>query len=127
MDYSRKTGEFRMREHIFPKVSRIAMTYVVSVFIGLVQEIDRTAGVKAVKPATKGSGAWPPEVGVQRVVWNNGNGLGNASLLASATGSGLCRIDWLSGKWLKDRLPYYGIEGIRNERDEDDQMDEDSE
>ena len=49
------------------------------------QEIDRTAGIKAVKPATKGSGAWPPEVGVQRVVWNNGNGLANAPLLASAT------------------------------------------
>lgn len=90
------------------------------------QEIDRTTGAKAVKPATKGSGAWPSEIGVQRVVWNNGNGLANAPLLASSTGCGLCRVDWLEGRWLRDRIPYYGIEGIRNEVEADDEMEEES-
>lgn len=49
------------------------------------------------------------------MVWNSGNGLGNASLLASATGCGLCRIDWLTGKWHKDNMPYKTIEVIRAE------------
>ena len=77
------------------------------------------------KPADKSSGAWSPEVGVQRVVWNNGNGLSNASLLASTTGCGLCRIDWLTGKWMGDRVPYSGIQGIRNEVEADDEMEDD--
>ena len=29
------------------------------------------------------TGAWPCEVGVHRVVWNNGNGLASSSLLAA--------------------------------------------
>jgi transcription factor C subunit 6 len=36
-------------------------------------------------------------------------------LLASATGSGLCRVDWLSGRWFRDRVPYYDIERMRGE------------
>ena len=36
------------------------------------------------------TGAWPCEVGVHRVVWNNGNGLASSSLLAAGTASGLC-------------------------------------
>lgn len=64
----------------------------------------------------KASGAWSPEVGVTRVAWNQGNGLANACWLASATASGLCRVDWLVGKWLQeDKIPYSGIEGIRGE------------
>lgn len=63
---------------------------------------------------------------MQRVVWNNGNGLAHAPLLASATGNGLCRVDWLMGRWLKERIPYYGVEGIRNEVEADDEMEEDS-
>lgn len=47
-------------------------------------------------------------------------------MLASATASGLCRIDWLAGRWSRDRVPYTGIEGIRGEVDADDDMDEDS-
>lgn len=82
---------------------------------------DRSSATRAksknpdfhVKPV--GTGAWSPEVGVHRVVWNTGNGLSNAHLLASATGSGLCRIDWLTGRWLKDKIPYYDIERMRGE------------
>lgn len=68
----------------------------------------------------RGTGVWPREVGVQRVVWNSGNGLAAAGMLASATGSGLCRVDVLSGRWLKERsvkMPYGGIENIRLEAD----------
>ena len=74
-----------------------------------------------------GTGAWPPEVGIHRVVWNDGNGLARTPLLASATGSGLCRVDWLLGKWGRDPLPYNGVEGMRAETggdfDEDDESD----
>lgn len=62
-----------------------------------------------------GTGAWPAQVGVQRVTWNTGGGLGRAPLLASATGSGLCRIDWLLGRMLRNKQSYGGIHGIRKE------------
>ena len=65
-------------------------------------------------PTPTNAGAWAPEVGVQRVAWNNGNGLGNSQLLVSGTGSGLCRIDWLGGRWFKDQtLGPDGIEALR--------------
>lgn len=62
-----------------------------------------------------GTGVWPPSIGVHRVTWNCGNGLAAASLLASATGTGLCRVDRLDGRWLKGKVPYHGIEAIRRE------------
>ena len=62
---------------------------------------------------------------MHRVVWNGGNGLANAPCLASATASGLCRVDWLTGRWIQDRMPYYSVEGIRNEIEADDEMDSD--
>ena len=65
------------------------------------------------------TGVWPPEVGVHRVAWNSGNGLGCASLLASGTRSGLCRVDWLRGRWFRDKIPYVNIPNMRKEVDED--------
>lgn len=61
------------------------------------------------------TGVWPPEIGVHRVTWNNGNGLGGAPLLASATASGLCRVDWLMGRWIKDKTPYVSVPKMRKE------------
>ena len=61
------------------------------------------------------TGAWPQEVGVQLVTWNSSNGLANSGLLASATGSGLCRVDYLWGRWYKDKRPYVDIDSIRME------------
>lgn len=72
-----------------------------------------------------GTGAWPREVGVHRVVWNNGNGLGAAALMAAGTASGLCRVDVLWGRWLKDKIPYGGVAGVRME--DGDAMEVDSE
>ena len=49
------------------------------------------------------------------MAWNNGNGLASSGLLASATASGLCRIDNLWGRWIKDKVPYGNVENIRGE------------
>ncbi|KAI0362573.1 hypothetical protein OH77DRAFT_1467456 [Trametes cingulata] len=110
LDYSRALGEYRMLENFLPKETH-----------------NRPAASRQNKAVPVGTGAWPAEVGIHRVVWNDGNGLGRIPLLASATGSGLCRVDWLMGKWVKDQLPYTGIEGMRGERDgtfeEDDESD----
>lgn len=86
-------------------------------------------------PISSGTGVWPPEMGVHKVVWNSGNGPENVGLLASATASGLVRIDtkvW--GRWVKGkRFPYGGVLGARldaaaevgdDESEEDDDDDE---
>ncbi|KAH9950220.1 hypothetical protein B0H21DRAFT_561975 [Amylocystis lapponica] len=98
LDYSRKLGEYRMLEQFLPKEMR-----------------DRPTASRNKIALPVGTGAWPREVGVQRVVWNAANGLGRAGLLASGTGAGLCRVDWLGGHWMKGRIPYGGVEGIRKE------------
>lgn len=104
MDYSRKTGVYRMLDQFLP------------------QEIPDRSGFAKKKRKNdsesdipQGTGGWPAEVSVTRVVWNNGCGIGRAPLLASATASGLCRIDWLLGYFLEDVNPYNGVQYIRNE------------
>lgn len=118
MDYNRTTKEYRMLEQFFPQESQ-----------------DRGAAnnpknfkLKNTANDERGTGVWPKGVGVQRVVWNSGNGLGGAGILASATGAGLCRVDVLSGRWMKEktlRMPYGGIENIRLEREDDMDVDSD--
>ncbi|KAF9075115.1 hypothetical protein BDP27DRAFT_1315519 [Rhodocollybia butyracea] len=108
MDYNRTTKEFRMLEKFFPKETQ-----------------DRGAAnnpnnfkLKNNANEERGTGVWPREVGIHRVVWNSVGGLGGAGLLASATGSGLCRVDALTGRWLKEKsvkMPYGSIESIRLE------------
>ncbi|KAF8177239.1 hypothetical protein BJ912DRAFT_986062 [Pholiota molesta] len=97
MDYNRKTKEFRILDHFLPQES-----------------FDRTTATRVAKGKVKkrsdsaiptGTGAWPREVGVHRVVWNNGNGLASSAWTAAGTASGLCR----------DKIPYGGISGIRME------------
>ncbi len=61
-------------------------------------------------------------------MWNTGGGLAAASLLASGTACGLCRIDWLVGRTLNNKEPYGGVEIARKEvdgRDFDDSDDQD--
>ncbi|KAG6854374.1 hypothetical protein C0991_007365 [Blastosporella zonata] len=72
-----------------------------------------------IKADSAGTGAWPQEVGVHRVIWNSCNGLAASGLLASSTGSGLCRVDELWGRWIKGKVPYGGIEHIRGEMNDD--------
>jgi|ERR1700722_6675156 len=65
------------------------------------------------------TGVWPQQAGIHRVVWNDGNGLAAAGLLASGTASGICRVDWLQGRWMKGKVPYGSIVNIRKEMDAD--------
>jgi transcription factor C subunit 6 len=64
-----------------------------------------------------GGGAWPYEVGVHRAAWNSGSGIQSSPLLASGMFCGLCRIDWLPGRFYGDRVPYNDVETLRGERD----------
>ncbi len=89
LDYSRTDKRFRMLDRLKPR-----------------EMAERPGG---------GGGAWHPSVGVQRVAWHSGAGLAAAGLLASATGSGLCRVDFLEGKWFRERVPYERVEAIRLE------------
>jgi transcription factor C subunit 6 len=127
MDYNRKTKEFRILDHFLPQViqSFLKHTDQHSLLISCVQEsFDRTTATRVAKGKVKkrsdsaiptGTGAWPREVGVHRVVWNNGNGLASSAWAAAGTASGLCRVEMLPGRWLKDKIPYGGISGIRME------------
>lgn len=118
MDFSRKSGEFRMLERFLPHVT---------------QEKGPNAKAKAKARAVEedddptesnfSTGVWPPEIGVHRVVWNDGNGLGCVPLLASGTGSGLCRVDWLPGRWFRDKVPYVNIPNMRKEVEVDEDVD----
>lgn len=74
-------------------------------------------------------GIWPIEVGVHRVAWNSGGGMSRAPLLASGMACGLVRIDWLVGRFWRDRIPRVSIELMRGEtagNDSDGKMDQDS-
>ncbi|KAJ7729652.1 hypothetical protein DFH07DRAFT_178308 [Mycena maculata] len=122
LDYSRKTQEFRMLERFFPLVAQDRPTQAKAIRAEKAKNRDTTY------VAPTGTASWPKEIGVQRVVWNCGNGLAASALLASATGSGLCRVDVVWGRWLNDRVPYGSIPLLRMEveGDEEDAMDVDS-
>jgi len=91
LDYSRTASRFRMLDRLKPR-----------------EMAERPEG---------GGGAWHSCVAVLRVAWHGGAGLAAAELLASATGSGLCRVDFLEGRWFRDRVPYERVEAMRMEED----------
>ncbi|KAG1734326.1 hypothetical protein EDB19DRAFT_1896481 [Suillus lakei] len=107
LDYSRKTGEFRMLDHFLPQETQ-----------------ERSTNLKGKQAKKDESEASISTGAVHRVTWNTGNGLGGAPLLASTTGSGLCRVDWLLGRWIRNKVPYVNVPNMRKEVD--DVMDEDS-
>ncbi|KAG2106769.1 uncharacterized protein F5147DRAFT_699964 [Suillus discolor] len=113
LDYSRKTGEFRMLDHFLPQETQERST-----------KLKGKQAKKDESETSTSTGVWPSEVSVHRVTWNMGNGLGGAPLLASTTGSGLCRVDWLLGRWIRNKVPYVNVPNMRKEVD--DVMDEDS-
>ncbi|KAI6153788.1 hypothetical protein BKA82DRAFT_4093973 [Pisolithus tinctorius] len=117
LDYSRKTGEFRMLERFIPQAIQEK---------GPSAKTKAKVGDESLSGSVRSTGVWSPEIGVHRVTWNCGNGLGYASLLASGSGSGLCRVDWLRGRWFKDRVPYVDVPKMRKEVDGggDDSMEE---
>ncbi|KAF8075956.1 hypothetical protein FPV67DRAFT_1558547 [Lyophyllum atratum] len=102
LDYSRKSGVYRMLDRFLPQATK-----------------EKAPEKERIKANAAGTGAWPREVGVHRVTWNSCNGLAASGLLASATASGLCRVDELWGRWIKGKVPYGGIEHIRRELDDE--------
>ncbi|GJJ12293.1 hypothetical protein Clacol_006534 [Clathrus columnatus] len=100
---------------------------------GLVEFVERSV---AARPATKkhtpealssvsiSTGAWSPAVSVTKVVWNSSAGIARSPWLASATASGLCRLDWLLGRFAHDRFPYIDIQRLRGEIEVDEMDDE---
>ncbi|KAJ7164647.1 hypothetical protein C8R43DRAFT_1095171 [Mycena crocata] len=122
LDYSRNSKEFRMLERFLPLATQERPTQTRAI---KAEKAKKKEGAPATPAPATGTGAWPKEVAVQRVVWNTGNGLAASSLLASSTGCGLCRIDVVWGRWLNDRVPYTSIPLLRMEAD--DAMDVDSE
>ncbi|KAG6332021.1 hypothetical protein ID866_7067 [Astraeus odoratus] len=111
MDFSRKTGEFRMLEWFLPHVTQER---------GPGAKSKTETGEDDTTGTGHNTGVWPPEIGIHRVAWNTGNGLACAQLLASATGSGLCRVDWLQGRWFRERVPYVSVPKMRREVEGDD-------
>ncbi len=53
----------------------------------------------AADPVTSKTANWAAQVGVHRVTWHNGGGIGRANLLASGTASGLGRVDVVKGRF----------------------------
>ncbi|KIJ44255.1 hypothetical protein M422DRAFT_228294 [Sphaerobolus stellatus SS14] len=106
MDYNRKTKEYRMLDNFMPY-----------------EHQDRPAASRAAgqkdknaEPAFQSStGAWSPEISITRVTWHSGSDLARAPLLASATASGLCRVDYLLGRFAQNRFPYQSVEMLRGE------------
>ena len=101
LDYNRMTNTYRMLERFLPQ-----------------EPPDRSSTITRAEraaPPPVGTGAWPPVVGVVRVAWHSGAGLTSAPLLASATASGLCRVDYLEGRWMREKLPYGGVLAMRGE------------
>jgi transcription factor C subunit 6 len=82
---------------------------------GRFRMLDRLKPREMAERAEGGGGAWHPSVGVQHAAWHSGAGLAAGVLLASGTGSGLCRVDFLEGRWFRDRVPYERVEAIRLE------------
>lgn len=81
----------------------------------------------ALESVPSSSGSWPPEVSVTKVIWNSSAGMARSPWLASATASGLCRLDWLLGRFAHDRFPYVDIQSLRGdvEMDEVDELEDD--
>ena len=53
-------------------------------------------------------------------MWNDGNGLAASRMLASGTASGMCRVDCLSGRWMKGKVPYGSVVNARKDIGADD-------
>ncbi|KAG9034900.1 hypothetical protein FRB95_012457 [Tulasnella sp. JGI-2019a] len=108
MDYSSKTGEYRMLENFLP-IQLIGTRNAANPSkpgkpVGPKKRVPKTANATKdpVGPASSHTTAgWPPEVSVHVVAWNTGNGLTKARLLASGMASGLVRVEELRG-WVRD-------------------------
>jgi len=127
LDYNRNSGVYRVLDQFLP-TEIIERHGPVNSKTKREKKKDTLADAR---PAN--SGAWPANISVTCVRWNSGGGLTRAPLLASATASGLCRVDWLIGHFARDHVPYNGVKFIRKEfganagEESQDELEEESE
>lgn len=92
LDYDEHADEYRMSESFMPEASSLdeAVKYAKKRSIkNNVPEYPPTEGdVTKVK-----TGVWSRNVGIQKIAWQNGAGIGRAGWLASGGGAGLVRVD----------------------------------
>jgi transcription factor C subunit 6 len=79
--------------------------------------LDRLKPCKVAERPKGGGGTWHASVRVQHIAWHSWAGLATAGLLASATGSGSCRVNFLEGRWFRDRVPYEQVEAMQLKED----------
>ncbi|EJD53223.1 hypothetical protein AURDEDRAFT_180776 [Auricularia subglabra TFB-10046 SS5] len=141
LDYSRKTGVFRMLDQFLPKVRLVRKGVTGGEDEEEAQPANENEGENAnanpddevqEQPAKKSkkkkdkmftaeipegpnraTGSWPKEVSVTCVVWDSGGGISSAPFLAAATASGLCRIDWLLGQFYTSKYDVSSVDAIR--------------
>ncbi|KIO33303.1 hypothetical protein M407DRAFT_17857 [Tulasnella calospora MUT 4182] len=99
MEYNKRTGEYRMLERFYatgPDHLRASQPQPAPANKGKKQ---KKATEQEAESKSSSSSSWPPEAGILCASWNP-NGLTKCQLLASATASGLCRIDnlWSLGR-----------------------------
>ncbi|KAG8886435.1 hypothetical protein FRB98_001296 [Tulasnella sp. 332] len=124
MDYNGNTGEYRMLENFLPiQLSGTRNTLVTNdpsePSKPKPKKRAKGSAKEPVAPATSHTTAgWPPEVSVNVVSWNSGNGLTKARLLASGMASGLVRVEEMTG-WVRDGV-LSDVEEPESDGDEED-------
>jgi transcription factor C subunit 6 len=109
MDYDRRNDAYRMTDDLLPEVSVHLLSKLTSQITRRETAETRRSvlGKSKIKigyhPGQTIAATWPPEVGIHRVCWNNGNGIGRAGYLLSGTASGLARIDLINGEYSIDK------------------------
>ncbi|CCA67499.1 hypothetical protein PIIN_01328 [Serendipita indica DSM 11827] len=120
LDYNPTSKQYRILDHFLPRESGVAEGTVFKESSQPKAGSGEAAKKDVIKEGFESgriepSGLWAPNIAVSTVAWNSVNGLGNASLLASGTTSGLVRIDEPEGAWMRGTRPYGSMAEIRFE------------
>ncbi|WWD19510.1 hypothetical protein CI109_103971 [Kwoniella shandongensis] len=93
VDYNATTGEFRIIDDILPEA--------ISLEVATSRRPASSARRGDNEPPSHllKTAAWSPNVGIHKVAWNNGGGLGQAGWVVSGGASGLGRVEWVEGRW----------------------------
>lgn len=95
IDYNTLTDTYRLSDDFLPESQPLDIVQYGKLARGAG---EGEAGEDANKAYSK-IGAWSPEVGIHRCVWNNAGGLGQAGWVASGGASGVGRVEWVEGVW----------------------------
>lgn len=101
LDYDEHTGEYRMSEGFLPES------------MGLEDANSKNKKNQQFRPSKADAEAptdgevgyikvamWPKQVGIHRVTWQSGGGIGRAGWLASAGYSGIVRVESVRGRYM---------------------------